>query len=656
MPPTIPSNAVDSTVRFDGCVRWLAALAFMIGVLVLVGWTFDLTTLKGIRPGLATMKPKTALALMFAAGSLALMPYPPRKRLGQLLAGVTVALAVSNIIQDQSGLNFGTDDLLFTQAVRAEGQKRPGQMAPVTAINFCLLGVGLIFAHGRNRRLHSVAQILAVTASLTSMFALLGYAYGAESLYCLSRFSSVALHSAVGFVFLIAGLFLARPNQGLMGLATSPSLGGLMIRRLLPALILILVFFGWVRLAGQRAGLYEAPIGVVLLVMANIIGISILIFWTAFTINHADQQRLQAEIIGRESEARYRVLTEVSPSVIWASRPDGFVTYCNPYWHALTGLTIDENLGDGWNKALHPDDRAVVLEHWRTSANTGKSYEAEFRIRRHDGEYRWLFAKGLPLMDPGGRLVQWMGVALDVTELKIARDELRRAHDELDVKVRERAGELVEVNRKLSASLAEKEVLLREIHHRVKNNLQVVSALLQLQAAQCPERKVQVMFEESQQRVRSMALVHERLYRSHDLARVNFGDYLRSLCESLRLSYRAVDVDIRVESEHADLALDQAIPCGLLVNELVSNCFKHAFPEGGGGRIRIGLDPIEARAGMICLRVQDNGVGLPSGVKGADSFGLRLVDALVEQLHGSLAMTNGDGTTVEVIFPLSLNP
>jgi two-component sensor histidine kinase len=186
----------------------------------------------------------------------------------------------------------------------------------------------------------------------------------------------------------------------------------------------------------------------------------------------------------------------------------------------------------------------------------------------------------------------------------------------------------------------------------VKNNLQIVSTLLDLQADHTPDASAREMFQESRERVRSMALIHERLYRSRDLTSVNFTEYTRQLADDLFRAYRmADDVQLEVEVSVPPLPIDVAIPCGLLLNELVSNCFKHAFPGASAGRLRVSLTA-EAD-GTNVLTVADNGRGFPAGLdlRTTTSFGLQLVNTLVDQLGGTVALTADRGTTFTIQFP-----
>ncbi len=205
----------------------------------------------------------------------------------------------------------------------------------------------------------------------------------------------------------------------------------------------------------------------------------------------------------------------------------------------------------------------------------------------------------------------------------------------------------------IKASLKEKEVLLKEIHHRVKNNLQIISSLLSLQGSEIEDPKANQRFKESQDRVKAMALIHERLYQSRDLAKIDFAGYVRNLTGHLLRSYRVNSNVIRLnlEVESIPMNLDVAIPCGLIINELVSNALKYAFPNGGGGEIRVRFADENQQA--LKLLVTDNGVGFPkiADVEANESLGLKLVRSLTEQLGGAIRYGNQDGFQCEINIP-----
>lgn len=210
------------------------------------------------------------------------------------------------------------------------------------------------------------------------------------------------------------------------------------------------------------------------------------------------------------------------------------------------------------------------------------------------------------------------------------------------------------VERSLRSALEEKEILLREVHHRVKNNLQVVSSLLSLQARSAPDEEVQRAFDESRMRIQSMALIHEQLYESTDFADVNFPAYIRQLAQRLFRSYNVNPgrVGLRVEVGQIRLGVDTAVPCGLILNELLSNSLKYAFPNGREGTIVVSVE--EMKDGSVVLSVADDGDGLPPeiGFWNTKTLGLRLVRLLVRQLDGEIELGGPPGAEFRIRFSL----
>jgi two-component sensor histidine kinase len=240
------------------------------------------------------------------------------------------------------------------------------------------------------------------------------------------------------------------------------------------------------------------------------------------------------------------------------------------------------------------------------------------------------------------------------------RDEaLTKAQEDLEKRVQERTKELkqeilerIRIEHKLRGSLKEKEVLLKEIHHRVKNNLQVISSLLYLQSKKVHDKPALEMFTESQNRIRSMALIHEKLYQSEDLVHVDFSEYIRNLIGHLANSYGAQmkNVRIHMQTENVLLSIDKGIPCALIINELVINALKYAFPKDRKGEITIRINRDDRR--MIALSVSDNGVGFPHTVDllNSETLGLQLVKQLTQQLKGRIDIENGHGTKFMITF------
>ena len=299
-----------------------------------------------------------------------------------------------------------------------------------------------------------------------------------------------------------------------------------------------------------------------------------------------------------------------------------------------------------------------------------------------EGETRSFDLRISPLFDGLGRQNGRLIALHDITArlqveqaLRQSEERYRTINAELERRVAERTQQLEEANVELRSqvterreaeealrlSLAEKEVMLKEINHRVKNNLQVISSMLSLQAASLhsqaavgggDELSMLNILRESQNRVRSMALIHEKLYRSDDLAHIDFAEYVHNLSAFLFRSYgRAAGVvSLRIEGGGVRLGLDRAVPCGLIVNELISNALKHAFPNERSGEIYVAIAPHGENGLMLIVR--DNGVGLPPGLdyRTAESLGLKLVIALAEQLEATLELTHAPGVGWRLTF------
>jgi two-component sensor histidine kinase len=204
----------------------------------------------------------------------------------------------------------------------------------------------------------------------------------------------------------------------------------------------------------------------------------------------------------------------------------------------------------------------------------------------------------------------------------------------------------------LREAIREKDVMLREIHHRVKNNMQVISSLLRLQTWSISDPALLDILDAAQKRIRSIAFVHEKLYQSKNFSRIDFREYLQDLLSRLRYisGASAADIAFDIAIRNVELDINRAIPCGLIVNELVSNALKHAFPEGGPGQIRLTME--EDADKRICLSVGDNGIGLPDSVdiRKPGTLGLQIVSDLVKQLDGTMDIDCKEGTTVTIRF------
>jgi PAS domain S-box-containing protein len=343
-------------------------------------------------------------------------------------------------------------------------------------------------------------------------------------------------------------------------------------------------------------------------------------------LNQHIRERDRTEEMLRASEERYRTLFEESRDAIYITTQKGNVLKLNKSALDLFGYTIDDAVRMDGREVFVSRDQLNRFEQEITQKESVKDYEV--KMRRKDGTEMDCLVTSTVRKASDGSILGYQGIIRDITERKQAEEQIK-------------------------ASLKEKEVLLKEIHHRVKNNLQVISSLLSLQSGYIRDNKEAIeIFKESQNRVRSMALIHEKLYQSKDLSRINFADYIRSLVTTLFQSYTANSQAITPKIDVGDVLLDidTAIPCGLIINELIANSLKHAFPAGKEGEIRI---DIHSDNNKFTLIISDTGIGFPKDLdfRNTGSLGLELVVTLTNQLRGTIALHSNGGTEWKIIFP-----
>ncbi|MBF0566937.1 MAG: hypothetical protein HQK89_17060 [Nitrospirae bacterium] len=242
----------------------------------------------------------------------------------------------------------------------------------------------------------------------------------------------------------------------------------------------------------------------------------------------------------------------------------------------------------------------------------------------------------------------------DLIIIESNRRGLEKINERLELEIQKRK----QVEKEIRASLRDKEVLLKEVHHRVKNNLQIISSLLYLHSIRAKELCAREALNESRNRIRSIALVHEKLYKSGNVSTINFSEYLRSLISDLLDAFdvNSETITLQYDVETHYFGLDTAIPCSLIINEIISNSLKYAFPESTGGIIHISLHKLEDDG--YELLIGDNGIGLPDSLDpgSVDSLGLRLINTLAEQIEGTVEMNRAGGTSYKITFRQQSEP
>jgi PAS domain S-box-containing protein len=335
-------------------------------------------------------------------------------------------------------------------------------------------------------------------------------------------------------------------------------------------------------------------------------------------------ERKKIESALRESEEKYRLIVENAQEGIWTIDSKGYTNFVNPTMADMLGYSVDEMIGKHLFSFM--DDKNVELvkkEMDRIKSRVIKGQDFEFRCKNGGVIYTSLATT--PLYN-NNEYTGTLALVSDITHRKIADDEIKK-------------------------SLKEKDVLLSEIHHRVKNNMQIISSLLNLQAIKIHDKEVIRFFRDTQTRVRAMAMIHEKLYESSDFAHISFSSYVNRLISQLFDSYAQDPSKIKLNLDIKDVNfnIETAIPLGLIINELVSNILKHAFPKESKGHVTIKLENFN---GQNLLTVEDDGVGIPPEIdfKNSTTLGLELVNTLVEQIDGQIELDKSSGSKFTIEF------
>jgi len=340
------------------------------------------------------------------------------------------------------------------------------------------------------------------------------------------------------------------------------------------------------------------------------------------------ETRRKAEEMLRASEEKFRSYIENAPDGVFVANPKGLYTDVNPAACRTTGYSRSELLQMNFADLTDPEDLSKGKQHFDTLITTGRA-TGDFQFITKSGEQRWWTVDAVKLDDD--RLLAY---TKDITERVKAEQQLKN-------------------------SLAEKEILLREIHHRVKNNLEVILSLADIQARRLQDPQAVDSLHKLQERIRTISLVHDSTYSSPDLAQIQANAYFEKLAANLFLAFGFPGVKMQVEAEDIFLNVDTAIPCGLIVTELVANALMHAFPESFRQETPAQVNEISVKAFtkpyQIILQVSDNGIGLPSDQdwRNATTMGLRLVNRLVAQIHATIDLQVDHGSHFQINLPIS---
>jgi len=529
----MPTSGSAERRRQDGLRMWAGVLLIIIGVAVLIGWTWDVFLLTTLAVGFTPMKPITAVGLV-AVGVMLLYAAPSRLQgrrpsVSVLLAFAVAAVGLEQVSEQVSQHALGRGPLpLFETTFFADQLARQGQsarMAISTAIGFVMIGIGMVFGLSRYP---SVGRVAAMATVVLGYGGALGYLYEARNIYSFQGELGMAPHTAVGMFIGGVGVLVAIDSPLVKRLLTDKRPSAVLLRRVLPFAAFGLPMIGFVRLRAQRGGLMDFPVGLSAMVASSV---------------------------------------------------------------ALVGFTA-------WRAATEVDELNRKLED--------------------------------------------------------ALESTGEANIELEARVLQRTAELSDAFELQARALSDNQALLRELHHRVKNNLQVMSSLMSFQAEQHPAGSARDGFVAAQSRVHAIAAVHDQLFEVGQFAEIDLTAYAENILTDVAIAFDATDRKIgwSVSGEPLPLPADIALPCALIVSELVTNAFKHAFVGRSTGRISVRIE--RGPGGSCFLAVSDDGVGLEISdeLPTRPKLGLDLVNTFIEQIDGDMRVYVDSGTTVTVAFEL----
>ncbi len=336
-----------------------------------------------------------------------------------------------------------------------------------------------------------------------------------------------------------------------------------------------------------------------------------------------EQKYIENEL--REKVLQYHYLADSGLALIWTAGTDSLCNYFNVPWLKFTGRTLEQELGTGWIEGVHPDDVQMCMEIYQRAFDKQEIFDMNYRLRHASGEYRWIRDMGTPIYNSKNEFTGYIGHCFDIT---------RQKTDEETIK----------------SLLAEKELILKEVHHRIKNNMCTIQAVLQLQAGSVNNPVAASILNDAGKRVQSMIVLYNKLYHSDDFKKISVKDYFPDLIDQIIKNFPN-STTVQVDKTFDDIVFDtkKAQPIGIIINELLTNIMKYAFVGKDSGTVSVSVSMNDGRA---CVVVQDNGVGMPPSItfENSTGFGLQLVWMLTQQLRGDIRIERDYGTKIVLEF------
>ncbi len=657
-----------------------AWFSVVFGLLVLIGWAFGIESIKRVFPGMVAMNPMTSVLFVLLGVSLIGKESQRGARMNTLatLLGVTVVVAAAlKIFELLSGMHLGIDTWLFSKDLATTLQPLPNRMAPNTAVNFVFLGSAVLFLDTTCARGRRPSDYLATTAAFIALLALLGYAYRIRSMTGLSQHIPMALNTAVTFLITAAGVFCARPKLGWIGIVTGSGPGAATARLLLPALVLLIISIGWMRIYGETAGVFSSELGVAIYTLIIIVLCVALSLSSARSLDKAAVERRQiesqrevafAEI--KESDARIRSVLDTAYDAFISIDANGKVIDWNAAAEKMFGRSRAECMGQTLSGLIVPAQHRIAHENGlsRASSPAGPSgnflnRRVEITALRRDGSEFPIQMKIWPLVI--GKRRTFNAFIADISEQKTAETKIQRLHLELVAK----AGQLENTNHELEA-------FSYSVSHDLRAPLRHISGyarMLQEDVSEKLDGEASRYLNEIVDAARRMGVLIDNL--------LAFSRLGRKAMQHTNIDMRAMVISVLQENpnplvcevhidELPEVSGDPQLLKQVWTN-LISNAIKYSTPRGDAARIDISG---ESEGSIVRYSIRDNGVGFDmryvdklfgvfQRLHSDEEFdgsgvGLAIVERIVSRHGGSISAIGnlGAGATFTFELPVNGNP
>ena len=595
-------------------------MLIVLSVVVLVGCIFELRRLQSFIPQSAGMKANSAVAMMLAAIALLRRDYrdSPFYSIFVCLIG---ALTLGEYLLNA---NFGIDELLIRDTYYVF---IPGRMSQYTSIGFVLLGLSLLTMKSHRVMLREFSRALAAAAGTLGLIVLVSHALATPSLNLIGPHRNVAVPTAIGFLIAAIGVQYANPFEGLIRLLHADNPGGTMLRRLLPAALLSTLALALVVTHADKVLRWES--GFSLAMIGAVVSACLV---TVIMLTAAALERENRAL--HETEQRFVQAADSAPVKIWMSNADKLCIYVNQRWLEFRGRTLDEELGNGWADGIHPDDREKCMSAWVDSFDRREAFQMEYRLRRYDGEYRWVFDRGVPRFIEG-TFAGYIGSCIDVTDRKLAEEALA----ELEGKV-------------INAQEEERSRIARELHDDINQRIAMLKWELEPLAQEEPvsdssrRSTIEAALYQLHTLANDIQAISRRLHSSH-LDFLGLAAAAGALCREVS-AQRHVEIDFACDPELPNLPKDISLGLYRVLQESLQNAIKHS----GARAVAVEL---AGSATEVSLSVSDRGIGFdPERADKRKGLGMISMRERLRLVHGEFVVESepGRGTTIRCRVPI----